>query len=163
MRKFIYCVLAVAIFSCSASDENSANEKTHPMEAYFLEAIIGSWAYDTVKINGQTFLYEHTEGCVKNLFQFYNSEGKLFDFEEHVVLNCPNCAECATSGTNLKWELKGDEIGLFWGDELVLVYKIKEVDEEKFIYEVEFDYDDDGVIDLLEFTNIPYDPYGQFD
>ena len=162
MRKLIYCVFAIAIFSCSASDDNEVDEETDPREAYFLEAIIGSWAYDTVKVNGQLFLYEHTEGCVKDLFQFYNTEGKFFDFEESVVMNCSNCAECATSGTNLKWELKGDEIGLFWGDQLVLVYKIIAVDEDKFIYEVEFDYDEDGNLDLLEFTNVPYDPYEVF-
>jgi len=49
------------------------------------------------------------------MFQFYNEEGKLFDFEESYVMNCSNCADCAKSTTNLKWELKGTVVELFLG------------------------------------------------
>ncbi|MBC3758191.1 hypothetical protein H7U19_07240 [Hyunsoonleella sp. SJ7] len=149
--------------ACSSGDDSSPEEETHPREAYFLEAIIGSWAYDTIKLDGQLFLYQHTEGCVKDRFQFYNREGKEFDFEESVVLNCSNCAECASRGTGLEWALNGDKISLYWRDQVVLIYKIIDVDDEKFTYEVEVDYDEDGDIDLLEITGIPYDPYGEFD
>lgn len=156
MKKGIFSLILLVCVSCSESED------VDPREAYFLENIIGSWAYDTVKVNGATFLYQHTEGCVKDLFQFYNSEGKEFDFEESVVLNCSNCAECATSGTSLEWELKGDKINLYFGEVLVLVYKILEINNERFIYEVEVDFDEDGDLDILEITGIPYDPYGRF-
>ncbi|WP_298238629.1 hypothetical protein [uncultured Algibacter sp.] len=162
MRKIAYYFIVFSFLACSSSDDTSNEQETDPREAYFLEAIIGSWAYDTVKINDQVFQYQHTDGCEKDLFQFYNSEGKEFDFEERVVTNCDICAECALSSTGLEWELNGDEISLYFGEVLVLIYKIIDVDSAKFIYQVEVDYDDDGDIDVLEFTGVPYDPYNEF-
>jgi hypothetical protein len=156
MKKILFTLMLLGCVACSESED------VNPREAYFLENIIGSWSYDTVKVNGETYLYQHTEGCIKDHFQFYNSEGKEFDFEERVVLNCSNCVECATSGTNLEWELKGDKIKLYFGEQLVLVYKIIEVNDIKFTYQVEIDYDDDGDKDLLEITGVRYDPYNEF-
>jgi hypothetical protein len=156
MKKVLFALILLGCIACSESEE------VDPREAYFLESIIGSWAYDTVRVDGVTYLYQHTEGCVKDLFQFYNVEGKEFDFEEEVVLNCSNCAECALSQTGLEWKLKGDNIKLYFGSQLVLVYKIIEVDDTKFIYQVELDYDNDGDNDLLEITAVKYDPYDRF-
>lgn len=81
MKKIIIAILTLVILSCSKSDDSQSD----PREAYFLEAIIGLWSYDTVKLNDELFLYQHTEGCERDLFQFYNEEGKEFDFEELVV------------------------------------------------------------------------------
>lgn len=156
MKKIFFILMLLGCVSCSESED------IDPREAYFLENIIGSWSYNTINVNGDNYLYQHTEGCIKDLFQFYNSEGKEFDFEERVVLNCSNCAECATSGTNLEWELKGDKIKLYFGEQLVLVYKIIEVNDIKFTYQVEIDYDNDGDKDLLEITGVRYDPYNEF-
>ena len=86
LKKIFFFYLIIALVGCSSKDDADL-EETDPREAYFLEAIVGSWAYDTVKVNGQLFQYQHTEDCVKDLFQFYNTEGKEFDFEESVVLN----------------------------------------------------------------------------
>ena len=44
----------------------------------------------------------------------------------------------------------------------MLVYKIIEVNDIKFTYQVEIDYDDDGDKDLLEITGVRYDPYNEF-
>jgi hypothetical protein len=152
MKKILFTVMLLVCVACSESEDVDSRE------AYFLENIIGSWSYDTVKVNGETYLYQHTQGCIKDNFQFYNSEGKEFDFEEIVVLNCSNCADCATSSTNLEWELKRDKIKLYFGEQLVPVYKIIEVNDIKFTYQVEIDYDDDGDKDLLEITGVRYDP-----
>ncbi len=157
-RSFLFGILIIFI-SCSKGDDESPD----PLESYFLENIVGSWSYDTVKINGETFLYQHTENCERDLFQFYNSEGKEFDFEERVVLNCSNCADCAISQTGLEWELKGNKINLYFGEQLVLIYTIIEVTDLEFTYQVEVDYDEDGDEDLLEITGIRYDPYAEFE
>lgn len=79
-----------------------------------------------------------------------------------MFLNCNNCAPCATSGTGLEWALNGDIINLYFGEQLVLKYKILEVNETTFTYLLEIDYDDDGSIDQLEITGISYDPYDEF-
>lgn len=159
MRKILLSCVLLGLISCSKSDDDVP---TDPREAYFLETIIGSWSYDTIKVGGQTYSYQHTEGCERDLFQFYNSEGKEFDFEERVVTNCANCAECALTQTGLEWELKGNKINLYFGEQLVLVYTIIEVNETKFTYQIEVDYDEGGDKDLLEITGIRYDPFGEF-
>ena len=158
--KYVFVLLLAATFvSCASDDDNS---KPAP-DSYILEAIIGSWAYDTVTINGTFYEYEHTEGCVKDLFQFYNEEGKEFDFEEDYISNCDICAECAISSTNLEWELYGNMIDLYFGEQLVTQYEILEVNSSFIRYKRMFDYDEDGMEDEIIITGIPYDPYDEFD
>jgi len=159
MKKIFVVILALGLYACSKSDDT----ETDPREAFFLEAIIGSWSYDTIRVNGELFLVEHADGCDRDLFQFYNREGKEFEFEERVILNCDTCAQCATSSTNLEWDLSGDTIDLYFGDRLVLTYTILEVTESIFRYAVEADFDEDGTLDQLEISAISYDPYGDFD
>jgi hypothetical protein len=154
--KIILVGLMVVMFGCSKDD---GPESPDP---YILEAIVGSWAYDTVKINGTLYQYSHTEGCVKDLFQFFNQEGKLFDFEEEVVLNCANCAECALGSTNLRWHLRGNIVDLFFGEQLVVKLRILEVNDSLIRYVSNFDYDGDGDLDEVEITGLPYDPYDEF-
>ena len=148
------------IILASCSNDDDIDEAPDP---YVLEAIIGSWAYDTVTVNGEFYMYQHTEGCVKDMFQFYNEEGKLFDFEEDYVSNCDICAECAISSTNLKWELIGKKIDLYFGEQLVAQYEILEVSDSFIKYKRFFDVDEDGNEDEVEITGVPYDPYDEFD
>ena len=148
------------IILASCSNDDDIDDAPDP---YVLEAIIGSWAYDTVTINGEFYMYQHTEGCVKDMFQFYNEEGKLFDFEEDYVSNCDICAECAISSTNLKWELIGKKIDLYFGEQLVAQYEILEVSDSLIRYKRFFDVDEDGNEDEVEITGVPYDPYDEFD
>ena len=157
MKKVFYLVLMIFIFFACSSDEDD-----NATESIYLTKIIGSWAYDTVKIDGVTYQYQHIENCEKDIFQFYNQEGKEFDFEELIILDCPNCAECATSGTNLKWELNDDVIKLYFGETLVLEYLILSVTNDSFTYQVYADTDNDGVEEEYEITGIRYDPYGDF-
>lgn len=159
MKHKVIFILSFLLLGCSSDD----SPEELPPDPYILEAIIGSWAYDTVTINGEFFNYQHTEGCVKDLFQFYNEEGKEFDFEEDFVSNCDICAECAITSTGLKWELKGDEIDLFFGSQLVAQYIILDVDDTIIRYLREFDIDNDGEEDEVIITGIPYDPYDEFD
>ncbi len=159
MKKSIaFVYLFAIIFGCSKDDDG----RLEAPDPYILEAIVGSWAYDTVKINGTLYQYGHTDDCVKDLFQFYNSEGKFFDFEEEVVLNCDICAECAISSTGLRWDLHGDVVDLFFGEQQILKLKILEVDDNQIRYITNFDYDDDGDIDEVEITGFSYDPYDEF-
>ena len=78
MRKVLILCSLILLLSCSIDD----SDNDLPPDPYILEAIIGSWAYDQITVNSEVFLYQHTEGCNKDLFQFYNQEGKEFDFEE---------------------------------------------------------------------------------
>lgn len=151
---FILCLLILV--SCSKEDLDDTRE------AYFKEAIIGSWSYDSLTVNGQTYSIQHTDGCTRDYFQFYNQEGKVFEFEEQIVLNCSNCAECATSGTGLRWELKGDVVNMYFGEQFVVRYKIIEITETTFTYERELDFDKDGEMEMVEITAIAYDPYNDF-
>jgi hypothetical protein len=159
-RIILVCILFLSVcVSCSNADDNSKP----PPDAYILESIIGSWAYNTVKVDGIIYNYEYTEGCVKDLFQFYNVEGKVFEFEEGYVSNCEICAECAISSTNLRWELYGNVIDLYFGEQFITQYEILEVDANLIRYKRFFDYDEDGDEDEIEITGIPYDPYDEFD
>ena len=155
MKKSYYLLLLILI-SCSKSDSEDSRE------SYFMNAIIGSWSYDTIKVNGQTYPVQHTDGCTRDYFQFYNQEGKEFDFQEQIVLNCSNCAKCATNGTGLRWELIGDIINLYFGDQFIVRYKIIEVTDTNFTYERELDFDQDGVLETVEINAIYYDPYNEF-
>jgi hypothetical protein len=155
MKKiFILCLLL--LISCSK------DEAEDPMEAYFKEAIIGSWSYDLLKVNDETYSIQHTDGCTRDYFQFYNQEGKEFDFQEQIVLNCSNCAECATSGTGLRWELEGDIVNMYFGEQFVVRYKIIEITETTFTYQRQLDFDKDGKKETVEITAISYDPYNDF-
>jgi hypothetical protein len=158
MKKLLVLFL---VFSLACSKDETPSFDTD-QEAYFLEAIIGSWSYETVSVDGDLFQYPHTDGCEKDFFQFYNQEGKLFEFEEQVILNCESCAECATSSTNLNWELRGDIIDMYFGEQLILQYRIIEVTENKFSYSVNADLDNNGEDETYEYTGVPYDPFGDF-
>jgi hypothetical protein len=160
MKHFLIGFVIVLIaFSCANDDD--ANEQGP--DPYIIEAIIGSWAYDTVTINEVFYNYEHTEGCVKDLFQFYNEEGKPFEFEEDYVSNCDICAECALTSTNLRWELIGDKIDLYFGEQYITQYEILEVNSDLIRYKRFYDIDEDGNEDEIVITGIPYDPYDEFD
>ena len=158
MKKLLYLVLFSLILVSCSNDESDVEP-----DPYILDTIIGSWAYDTVTINSETFLYQHTDGCVKDLFQFYNEDGKEFDFEEDYVSNCSNCAECAITSTNLRWDLNGNSIDLYFGEQLITQLEILDVNENIIEYKRIFDFDNDGLDDEVIITGIPYDPYGEFD
>lgn len=158
-KKILLGLLVLTFTSCSKDDDI----KDLPPDSYILEAIIGSWAYDTVSINGTLFTYDHTDGCDKDLFQFYNQEGKEFDFEERVVSNCDICAECALTQTILEWDLQNNVIDLYFGNQLVSQLEIIEVNETFLRYKRVFDIDEDGVNDELVISAVHYDPYDEFD
>ncbi|MFV9549829.1 hypothetical protein [Algibacter sp. PT7-4] len=160
MRHLVIFLLAIIIISCSSDDGSKSKPKPDP---YILNAIIGSWAYNTVTINGEMYNYQHTEGCTKDLFQFYNEEGKIFEFEEDYVSNCDICAQCAISSTNLQWELYDNIIHLYFGDQFIEEYEILEVNSNIIRYKRIFDYDEDGIDDDIEISGVPYDPYNEFD
>lgn len=155
---FLFILLPLLLLSCSKDDDT-----IEPPDPYILESIIGSWSYDTVRINGALFQYPHAENCVKDLFQFYNQAGKWFDFEEDIILNCDNCAECAIGSTNLKWDLHGNIVDLYFGENHILKLKILQINDNFLKYIANFDYDGDGNMDEVEITAIPYDPYHEFD
>lgn len=149
MRKVIFLCFAFVAFACT-SDNIEEDLRT----SAFKTAILGSWSYDTVKVDGQTYLYQHTEGCSRDSFHIYNEEERPFYFEERTVMNCDNCAECAISQIYLVWKLKGDKLHLFYGEEIVLTYTLITVSEDKLTYQYTTDYNNDGIKDVLEITAI---------
>lgn len=157
MKKCLFYLLISILVACSGNSEEEDR-----LEAYYKQAIIGSWAINTLSVDGELFTYQHTDGCEKDLFQFYNQEGKEFEFEEIVVLNCPNCAPCAVSQTLLNWELIGNKIILYFGEQFVLQYEIISVDETNFSYKFQFDIDNDSEIEEVIINAEYYDPYDQF-
>lgn len=165
MKKYTYCLFITLLLWVGCSDSNDTPEVVipDPLEAFYKEAIIGSWAINTVTVDSVTEVYEHTEGCEKDLFQFYNSDIKPFEFEELVVTNCPQCAECSITQTALEWELNGNKISLFFGEQLILVYEIVSVTEDNFVYKFQFDIDNDNVIENVEVNADYHDPFGDFD
>lgn len=160
MKKLLYSLVLVLLFiSCSGND----SEEIDPLEAFYREAIIGSWSFNTVTVDNEIFVYQHTDGCEKDLFQFYNEEGKIFEYEELVINNCPQCAECSTVQTNLRWELNGNKIDFYFGETYVLQYEIVSVSETTFTYRFQFDIDNDNEIEVVEVASDYYDPYNNFD
>ena len=159
MKKYIFYFFAFLFIACSS---NSNEIQEDPLEAFYREAIIGSWAINTITINGQMTQYEHTEGCEKDLFQFYNQVEKPFEFEERVVTNCPQCAECAITQTSLRWELKGNKIDFYFGDLYILQYEIIDVNDTSFSYRFRFDLNQDGSEDEVLVNADYYDPYNEF-
>lgn len=159
-KPIVFFVLFVALASACSKTDDESDPAPDPQ---ILSAIIGSWAYDTVTYDGITYSYEHTQDCTKDLFQFYNQEGKEFDFEEQYVSNCDNCAQCALTSTNLQWQLSGSTISLYFGDQFVAQLEILEVTEQIIRYKRRFDINQDGIDDDVEISGLPYDPYGNFE
>ena len=157
MKKYFYFIFLFVLAACSSNEE-----EVDPREAFYREAIIGSWAINTIEFDDQIFVYDHTEGCEKDLFQFYNEEGKEFEFEELVVLNCPNCAECAISQSILRWELIGNKINFYFGEQYILQYEIVSVTDTTFSYRLRLDVDNDGELDEITVNADYYDPYNNF-
>lgn len=158
-KRYIFLILAITLnVSCSSDDGINKEE-----EAYFLEAIIGSWSYETIKVDDQTYIYPHTENCRRDMFQFYNEEGKIFEFEESIVMNCDICAPCATSNTGLQWELRGNIVKLYFGEQFVTQLTLLEVTDTYMTYTREIDVDEDGDNELVEIYAIYHDPFGDFD
>ena len=162
LKEVIIPVLSLCfLFGCS-SDDDGSDEVEGALEQYYLQAIIGSWSYDTVTINGEQFVYEHSQGCERDLFQFYNEEGKEFEFEELAIIPCSNCAPCASTQTGLEWELENDRVDLYFGEDLVVSLKLLEVTEEFLSYQRQFDINGDGEQDSVIITATYYDPFGDF-
>ena len=67
------------------------------------------------------------------------------------------------NNTNLRWDLNGNSIDLYFGEQLITQLEILDVDENIIEYKRIFDFDNDGLDDEVIITGIPYDPYGEFD
>ena len=71
--------------------------------------------------------------------------------------NCDICAECALTSTNLRWELIGNKIDLYFGEQYIAQYEILEVNSDLIRYKRFYDIDEDGNEDEIVITGIPYD------
>mgnify|MGYP000097119610 FL=1 len=63
----------------------------------------------------------------------------------------------------MRWDLNGNSIDLYFGEQLITQLEILDVDENIIEYKRIFDFDNDGLDDEVIITGIPYDPYGEFD
>lgn len=155
MKNLISLLMILLIFvSCSTEEE--VEEKEEIM--FPIEDMIGSWAYDTVTINGETGIYPHREGCYKDHFIIRHNEGNWNDFTETIYLD----NNCANQGTNLEWEINGDILNLYFGEQLVITYKILSVTANTFSVLYMVDVDNDGQKDEVVINSVWYDPFENF-
>ena len=156
MKRLLFsCFLLLILTACSKEE----NEKEVENNLFPIEDLVGSWAYDTITYKGETGLYPHQEDCYKDHFIIRHNEGNWNDFTETIFLD----ANCANQGTNLEWELKGDVLNLYFGDQLVVTYQLLEVNPTTMSYRYMVDVDNDGRQDELIFNSVWYDPYDQFE
>lgn len=109
MKKLSYLFLVLFLFnSCAKEDINA--EPPFPIESF-----IGSWAYDTVTVDGETRFYPHRSECYKDHFIFRHNEGQWNMYTETIYLD----SNCANQTANLEWQLTGDILRLYFGEQLV--------------------------------------------
>ena len=156
MKKLLFsCFLLLILTACSKEE----NEEEVENNLFPIEDLVGSWAYDTITYKGETGLYPHQEDCYKDHFLIRHNEGNWNDFTETIYLD----ANCANQGTNLEWELKGDILNLYFGDQLVVTYQILEVTSTTISYLTMIDVDNDGNKDEVIINSVKYDPFGEFE
>ncbi len=137
--------------SCTADEEIR-------LPHFPIESFIGSWAYHTVTIDGETGYYPHRESCHKDHFQINHKEGQWNQYLETTYLN----DDCANSGIYLDWKINGDILSLYFGEQLVVTYKILSVTRNTFSMLYKVDVDEDGKKEDVIINAIWYDPFDRF-
>ncbi len=154
MKKILFPFLLLLIFSSCSKKET----EEEIVEKFAIETLVGSWAYDTVTVNSETGMYPHREDCYKDHFIIRHNEGNWNDFTETIYLD----DNCANQGTNLEWELKGDLFNLYWGEQLVITYKILSVTSNTLSFLYNVDIDNDGRKEEVTINAVKYDPFNNF-
>lgn len=155
MKKNLYYFFAILLFvACSKEDNEDVLE-----EPFFsIENLVGGWAYDSIELEGETYLYPHREECYKDFIQFRHNEGQWYQFTETIFLD----ENCANESTNMEWQLKGKTLNLFFGEDLVISYEIITLTRNSLILLYRVDVDGDGKKEELLISTIPYNLYGEF-
>lgn len=153
MKKIIP-VLALLILcnSCTADEEIKA-------PVFPIESFLGSWSYNTITIDGETAYYPHREQCHRDHFEIHHEEGKWNQFLENIYLN----DDCANQGTYLDWKINGDILNLYFGEQLVVTYKILSVTQNNLSLLYKVDVDNDGEKEDVIINAIYYDPFERFE
>ena len=155
MKKVIALALILLTFSCSSDNEIIG---TIHEPSFNVDYLLKGWRYDTLKINGVYYNYEHNPKCNNDYFGFVNRPTQPYHFNETTFTN----DYCTNNSANLEWKIKKDEIFLYFGTQLALTYKVLFLDENNLILSIKTDIDNDGKIDDVEIIASPYDPYNQF-
>lgn len=137
--------------SCTAEEEIK-------LPVFSIESFMGSWAYDTLTIDGETGYYPHRDACYKDHFQFYHEEGKWNQYYETTYIN----DDCANTGTYLDWSINGDKLSLYFGEQFVGSYKILSVTKNTLTLLYNVDVDNDGKKEDVIINAIYYDPFERF-
>src|SRR5690606_34834531 len=144
----IITVLALCFISISCSSDDVDEDIIEPL--FSDDEVIGSWAYDTYTINGDTYAYPHREGCFKDVFIFRNNEGQEHQYEEKIHAY----SNCGVSSTNLEWKIEGENLNLYYGEQLVITYEILSITKYTFTVLFITDFDEDGTEDEVEIKAI---------
>lgn len=156
--KKILLLLLLGLVSCSKDEYTPVERGNINYPSFDTSKMIGAWVYETMTFNGETFLYPHNPNCTKDVFGFFNTEGRRFLYDEIIHVN----DECSVSQTNLEWKVNGDKLIFYFGEQLVLIYTVISIDDDYFIVRRIADFNNDGIEDTLEIKAKREDPFGWF-
>ena len=155
MKKLFFLPILFLLFSCSPDDKE---EKPISNPTFDVDLLLKGWRYDTIKIDGILYNYQHNSFCYQDHFGFLNRPGQERMFVETTFTN----DYCTNNSINMEWKIKKDKIYLYFGKPLVLTYKVVLLSENQFVFSFETDIDQDGTIDNVEISSTPYDPYDMY-
>lgn len=145
MKNYLALLLLCVVFSISCKKKSPVEPEPPEVNLYTDGQVIGKWVYQSLKVNGISYVYPHRGDCGKDRFYFMNSEGQDHDYVELIYLN----SNCALSTTGMDWKLKGENLMLKFGTQQI-TYKILRLTQSNFDVQISTDYDGDGKADNLE-------------
>ena len=155
-KSILFIFVSLLLVACSGDDDGSGTPREIGgiVNATFdTDKMIGTWTYETITLNGNESAYEHVADCPKDIFTFYNSPGRSFQYEEMVRIN----DQCGTQTTALKWEVNRDLINFYFGQQFIIAFRVLSITDTEFILSYRFDYDQDGDLDDVEIIGVKSD------
>ncbi|WP_340067228.1 lipocalin family protein [Ascidiimonas aurantiaca] len=154
-RNILYVLISLLLVACSGDDDGETREIGGIFNATFdTDKMIGTWTYQTITLNGNESEYEHRSGCPKDIFAFFNSTEKPFEYEEIIYVN----NECGARGISLKWEVNQGLINFYSAQRFIIAFQVVSITDSEFIFSYRFDYDEDGDLDEVEIVAVKNNP-----
>ena len=162
MTKLLIVCISLIVLSCSSDDDSAQTLPTENIvnPAFDVDLMIGAWVYQSANVNGVVVPYVHNDNCEKDVFGFFNSDIRPFVYEELIH---GNNEECSGNQVVMEWKVNGDMLSLYFGEQLVLDYKVISLTTDTFTVETSRDFDNNGTNDVIEITATREDPYGWFE